>query len=187
MPKRRVPKSIRFLKPIAAMGLLLLVAGPALACGNAFMYAILFNRLPEAKAVFSADLSARTTGVLAPDVWVPESGLSLHEWNRDRATAAVSDLATRLSGVTGREAGLSVLLVGELYGAEIAGSAGVGFEERNIHEQQFGFVTTTNVLRGLLDGELAWAEAVDANMVAFTTELPEQQVIALSAAFASVN
>ncbi len=187
MPKRYAATLKGVLKPLAAMAMLLLIASPAFACGNAFMYAILFNRLPEAKAVFSADLSARTAGRLNPDIWVPESGLSLHQWNRDRATAAVSDLAARLGGVAGREAGLSVLLVGELYGAEIAGSAGAGFEERNIHEQQFGFVTTTNVLRGLLDGELAWTDAVDQNMVAFTADLPEQQVAALSAAFTGVN
>ena len=52
------------------------------ACGNPLLWAMLFAKVPEAKAVYEAELSARADGALRARDCVARPGQTYHAWSK---------------------------------------------------------------------------------------------------------
>ncbi|MEM8813884.1 MAG: hypothetical protein AAGF59_14825 [Pseudomonadota bacterium] len=167
-----------FLK-CGVFGAVLLTATSAYACGTAFLYAILFTQVPEAQTVYHADLRARETGVLAPEVWTPELDITYHQWSLGRAGNALEAFAERLRtedrrGLPGLTA--TLLLVNEMMWADIQ-TDGETVSLTILEQGQFGdpqIVVTTNGLNALLNGELSWQQAIEQDLIAVDPSIADQ-------------
>ena len=134
---------------VTALILALVCSGPALACGNPMLWAMLFARMPEAKAVFDADLAARESGGLHARVFDDATpGVEDHRWSM----AWISDAAHALnSSVTAGLADgdrVTVLLADAVVAMRfevgaaprVISAAGLDFQEG------FDLITTVNAL-----------------------------------------
>ncbi len=88
----------------------LLSAGPALSCGNPLLWAMLFARVPEAKAVHEADFAARRSGKLQARVYEGvNTGMTFHLWSIGWLRSAAQEMND--TATTGLAEGESVRIL----------------------------------------------------------------------------
>lgn len=144
----------------------------AVACGGAFMQALLFHQYPQARAVSKAIMRARTGGELPGEWWSMETGKTLHEWRVGKIATTIKVLERRLNdraGVGVSQGQTRVFLINAFESLDIANdgdrvvvsksAAGPRAEGRTIF-------TTRLVLDNLLDGTLTWRQGIDAGLIA---------------------
>ena len=176
MARHRIMSVRNCLCAIVIVGASLMGPERALACGNPRLYPLLFQKSPQTKVVYDAELDARRRGHITTPVWSREFSGSYHQWALARATRAVEDLRARLDAVANtrigpdRDDNVSILLTNEVYIARLGG----GDDEVSLKPLQFGLAqgdihlyTSANVIRALLDDELDWQSALDRKLVVF--------------------
>ena len=170
----------------ALCAVLLTVSAPsALACGNMYLYPMLFLAYSEAGRAFDAERLARRSGEVSAAVWSSELGLTYHQWSLMRARKVLTRLARRLhqAGDAGQSGvALSIMLADEVYLAELhTKSRAVGLKPLRLGhpKSNISLYTTANALRALLNGSVRWSEAVEKDLVVIGPEQQQQKLASL--------
>ncbi len=137
-----------------ALATALLAATPAFACGNPLLWAMLFSRVPEAKAVFDADLEARKSGGLEARVFKPKGfGVDYHSWSISWLESAAEVLHTEIQTELSEGQSVTILLADEVaalhfeydHEPQVISAAGLDFGSG------FDAITTINALESGLN------------------------------------
>ncbi|WP_170482558.1 hypothetical protein [Ruegeria arenilitoris] len=99
---------------VIATGLTVALAGQGIACGNPIQWAMLFERHPEAKAAFTADLEARTSGLVQARPYIKRPGVSYHAWSVKSLDRLAQEIAPSISANLEQGEKLTVLLAIEV-------------------------------------------------------------------------
>lgn len=99
---------------VIATGLMVALAGQGIACGNPMQWAMLFERHPEAKVAFAADLAARTSGLIQARPYTEQPGISYHSWSIKSVNKLALELAPSISANLQEGETLTVLLAIEV-------------------------------------------------------------------------
>lgn len=144
------------------------------ACGNPIMWAMLFAKVPEAKMVYEAELSARADGLVTARVYNAKPGQPYHLWSK----AWIMELAAEMqAGIRNKLEGgaqLTVLLADEVAALRFTSgrepqfipAAGLRTIER------FDLITTTNALKSVWRDGLSRDELF-ARDLAWRSQAPE--------------
>ncbi|MGI9402706.1 MAG: hypothetical protein ACR2O0_15725 [Rhizobiaceae bacterium] len=147
---------------------LTLMTGPALACGNPLLYAMLFARYPDAKIVYDSEIENRENGFLQERKFPATPELVYHQWSLANATEIANSLNATVTGNLEDSESLLVLLADEVYGVRFTGgaSAPVMVPLQTMERGAvFDAFTTTNALRAISAGEIGWQTAIKRNLV----------------------
>ncbi len=101
-------------RALLTAGLMVGMAGQSIACGNPMQWAMLFERHPEAKVAFTADLAARTSGLVQARPYVKRPGVSYHAWSVRSLNRLAQEMAPSISANLQRGETLTVLLAIEV-------------------------------------------------------------------------
>ena len=165
-------KYTRIVTGLAVLCMIALSSVSAAACGGAFMFAILFQKYPEARAVSAAVSQARQAGILQGDEWPSLGTGSLHAWRTDKVSDMVEALEHRLNATavsSGDLKSLHVFLINEFLWIEIQ----VDGDQAVVRKAPSGpskdapkAFTTRRVMDSLLDRSITWRQAVEDGLIA---------------------
>ncbi len=134
---------------------LALAAGPATACGNPLLWAMLFARVPEAKSVYDADIAARGTGNLKARVFDAPAGTDFHTWSVRWLEQVSVDLDSQIGPDLVEGDSLTLLLADEVAALQFtSGSSARIIPAAELGQMtSFDAITTVNALEsGLRHG-----------------------------------
>lgn len=163
-----------------ALAATLLAAGPALSCGNPMLWAMLFARVPEAKAVFDADLEARKTGGLEARVFMPQGfGVDYHRWSMSWLENAADVLQPSIQSELSEGQSITILLADEVaaihfrHGSEplVVSAAGLDFVSG------FDAITTINALESGLNFGFSAEQMIELGVLV-PTETEDNDILA---------
>ncbi|WP_171127192.1 MULTISPECIES: hypothetical protein [unclassified Ruegeria] len=137
------------LKALLASGLMLGMAGQSSACGNPLQWAMLFERHPEAKVAFMADMAARKTGLVQARPYLKRPGISYHSWSVKSLNRLAQEMAPTVAANLKDGGTLTVLLAIEVaairfYSDDRAPDILTAAELKTISD--YNVTTTVNVL-----------------------------------------
>lgn len=169
------------LKPLIVV-IALTCAGPAIACGNPLLWAMLFARVPDAKHVFDADLAAREAGTLHARVFQgADIGQSYHQWSVDwlgDAAEAMQDTVVRDM----QEGEQVTILLADAVAAlrfqpgappKVISAAGLDFSEG------FDAITTVNALESGLYRGISTDQMIEQGVLLPTRDMRVQVIASL--------
>ncbi len=101
-------------KGLLSLGCFVALAGQAIACGNPMQWAMLFERHPDAKVAFTADLAGRTSGIVQARPYLKRPGISYHAWSVKSLNRLAQEMAPAVSATLQEGESLTVLLAIEV-------------------------------------------------------------------------
>ena len=147
------------LKAIVATALLTAPSG-ALACGNPLLWAMLFAKVPDAKVVYEAELTARAEGHVTARVYNAKPGQPYHQWSKAWILELASEMQPEIQKNLDAGEQITVLLADEVAVLRFSSGEPVKFIPpaglRNI--ERFDLITTTNALKSVWRDGLTYSE-----------------------------
>ena len=152
---------------VALAALLVAISGPALACGNAMVYAVLFAKYPLAKTAYQSDLAARSAVLYEVPAFPGRPGQSYHRWSFGRAKAVLGRVHKRLADYAANhneDLHITLMLADEVYIAQLSTAAnGPRFEQPLTGlraSPRVDIYTTVSALGALDNGSISWQQAL---------------------------
>ncbi|PRY19539.1 hypothetical protein CLV78_12128 [Aliiruegeria haliotis] len=172
---------MRFLVPIS-LAVSLVGATPVLACGNPLLWAALFSRVPEAKAVYDADLAARQDGAMRARVFEnPSNGLDYHRWSINWIQDAAVKLDETVQPLLPDGGDFVVLLADEVAAIRFEQGAEPKVISAAALDIAAGFdaITTINALESGLNHGLTALQMTELGVLSVTANRRQQVVASL--------
>lgn len=179
---------MKFLQRVVlASGLMASAAGQSLACGNPMQWAMLFERHPEAKVAFTADLAARTSGLVQARPYSKRPGVSYHTWSVNSLDRLAQEMAPSISAYLEKGESLTVLLSIEVaairfHSGDLAPEIVTAAELKTISD--YDATTTVNVLYSGWRHDLDFDSVLENELLIISQP---QAVETLSAVFGGVS
>ncbi|MBO6890430.1 MAG: hypothetical protein JJ866_00695 [Roseibium sp.] len=148
---------------------LLLLIGTTIsfACGNPLLWAMLFKKVPEAKAVYEAEMSARSEGLITARVYDAKPGQPYHSWSKAWLLTLAKEMQPAVSDVLHPDETLDILLADEVAVLSFSKNAEPVFISagglRNV--ERYDLITTINALKDAWRTELTYGELVEHALV----------------------
>jgi hypothetical protein len=175
------------LRALLTTGLMVGLAGQAIACGNPMQWAMLFERHPEAKVAFTADLAARTSGLVQARQYIKMPGVSYHSWSVKSLDRLAHEMAPSISANLQEGETLNVLLAIEVaairfHSGDRAPEIVSAAELKTISD--YDVITTVNVLYSGWNHDLDYDSMLENELLVISKA---QAVETLSAVFGGVS
>ncbi|MEM9633108.1 MAG: hypothetical protein AAGA50_17385 [Pseudomonadota bacterium] len=139
----------------------------SLACGNPLLWAMLFKKVPEAKAVYEAELSARSEGLISARVYDAKPGQPYHSWSRTWLLKLANEMQPTVSEVLLPGETLNILLADEVAVLSFSKNEEPAFiAAGGLHNvERYDLITTINALKDAWRTELSYGDLVEHALV----------------------
>lgn len=161
-----------------AFAMVLMTSGPAFACGNPLLWAMLFARVPEAKTVFDADFDARKAGGLRARVFKPQGfGIDYHVWSMAWLENAADILQPSIQRQLTDGQSITILLADEVAAVRFEHDAEPKVMSASALDFASGFdaITTINALESGLNFGFSAEQMIEMGVLALTK--PEENTV----------
>ena len=130
------------------VAILLTVSAAASACGNPLLWKMLFDKVPEAKSVYEAELTARAMGLVKARVYAAEIGQTYHTWSKDWLMTLAMERQSAITEVLEPGQSVTILLADEVAALRFTESEDSEFiPASNLDAiDNFDLITTINAL-----------------------------------------
>ncbi len=152
------------LRALLAISLAIGLTSQAIACGNPLQWAMLFERHPEAKVAFTADMEARSSGLVQARPYLRRPGISYHSWSVQSLNQLAQEMAPSVASSLQDGDTLTILLAIEVaairfHGGDRAPEVLAASELKTI--SNYDVTTTVNVLHSGWRHDLEFAAMVE--------------------------
>lgn len=151
------------------------------ACGNPLLWAMLFKKVPEAKSVYEAELSARSEGLISARVYDAKPGQPYHIWSRTWLLALANEMQPAVNEVLHPGETLNILLADEVAVLHFSKDEAPAFIAagglRNV--ERYDLITTINALKDAWRTKLSYGELVEHALVSGDHEGMERKLTSI--------
>lgn len=124
------------------------------------LWAMLFKKVPEAKAVYDAELTARADGHLTARVYDARPGETYHQWSKAWLLDLAAEMQPTFQARLEPGATITILLADEVAAMRFAGGEDARLipAGRLMEIDRYDLVTTINALKAVWRDGLAYRE-----------------------------